>query len=458
MIFMTVCAICFAKDSPWPQDFSKTDKDQKLFFGQDKSTVEWNDLDDSWLDFDKWKENREFKDKNPLWKLKLREFKVKEKIGAVIKCVGVCYLQSGLGPKIVEHNSALFEGDEVETKEGSAIWIVLINGSIIRLSQNTTLALSEVNLLEDSIFVYLRLNSGHIYYESRSDHIFKKINLAESDQLFHPLNELKANREYYSMYEYRNLSDDLKVTYEAEKNPGALTQYDSLNKLIDTKSSYINTSKALTIINTAAYTVKLDSGNVNLFYKANSKSLIDYKVNSYNVIATDSDSNNKTIQVNIRKNKNFVNINEGSYEVSKDATSMNQSDDLFKPINLNIKRIPSIHLAREILLRRKFPFLFQEKLDQKEMIVNYGYKIWDKKIIDARISFLNKSIYKRELKTLKLSKQFIKSSDQPITSIFDQKNALAKAAKDLYKSTYEFKAIRSFSDLDYFVWVMNNAK
>jgi hypothetical protein len=451
-----MCAICFAKDSPWPQDFSKTDEDQKVFSGQDKSTVDWNDLDESWLDLNKWKESRKFKDNNPLWKLKLRGFKVKEKIGAVIKCVGVCYLQSGLGPKAIEHNSALFEGDEVETKEGSALWIVLINGSIIRLSQSTTLALSEVNLINDSIFVYLRLNDGHIYYESRDDVKFKELNLAESDQLFHPLNELKANREYYSMYEYRKLSRDLRATYEAERNPGALSQYQALNALIDTKESFLNTNKSLTIINTAAYTVKLSKGNLNLFYKANSKSFIGFKHNSYNVIS--NDLNQSEIKVNIRNNKKFKSIGEGTYEVSKDAFSINKIESIFKPVNLNIKRIPSIHIAREILLRRKFPFLFEKQLDQKEMIVTYGYKTWLKEKMNQRISFLDDTIYERELNTLKLSKRFIKSTDQKIESIFNQDNAIAKAKQDLYNSTVEFKNIRSFSDLDYFVWVMNNAK
>lgn len=450
-----LCSMSFAKDLAWPQDLAESDLDTKVFLNQSKSTIDWDRLDIGWLDFHNWKEEREFKDKNPLWKLKLREFKVREKIGAVIKCVGECYLESGIGPKKVEFNSALFEGDEIKTKHDSLMWVVLANGSIVRLSQNTTLALGEINFNDKSNFLYLRLNEGHIYYEKRTNSRFTPLNLPETDQSFWPLAEAKANREFYSIFEYRRISKESRATYEAERNPGAFTQYKALNKMIEDDSNYLSYANSKVILNTASYTVQFSNGNYNFFYKANSESYIGIRNRSFNVEEKETGA---ICEINLRDSRVFKKLKSGTYKVNKTANRLIKVANKFKISELNIKRIPTIQMAREIILRRKFPFLFKAELNKEKMITEYGYALWDNDKLEKRIAELHEVIFEREIKTLDLTKRFIQEKDIKLEDTFIAKNIMLKANHYKLRNSFEYKKIRRFSNFDYFVWVMENGR
>ena len=455
VLFICLTNLLHAKESPWSQDLSNMDKDGTVFMGQSKSTIDWGHLTEDWLDFKKWKKDRVFKDNNPLWKVKFRQKNTREKVAAVIKCVGDCFLYSTSKAKRISYNSGLFEGDELTTGEDSLVWIILANGSLLRLSPNTSIALNEFNLSKDKTFTYIRVNEGHVYFESRLNGQYKTLNLPESDQLFLPLEELGANREYFSMFEYRKLSESKRILYEAEKNPGALTQYKTLNEMVKKTDTFMDNASHITILNTPSFTVETNSGNLNIFYKHNSISYIRYKKTSFN-FKTDKELLPPII--NFRDNLKFFALNSRTYELPKDGKSITRSDKNFRFSDFNIKRIPSILMAREIILRRKFPFLFKKSLDEKKLAQTFGYKFWKDEDINKRIFFLRESIHDREKNTISLIKKYIDKEDFKLEDIFYKNSSYVKAKSEEYKSSLAYKKIREFSDLQYFVWVMQNAR
>ena len=52
----------------------KNDLEVLKYKGQERSTVDWENIDENtWLDFNKWKEQLKVKESTPDWKLKLKE-------------------------------------------------------------------------------------------------------------------------------------------------------------------------------------------------------------------------------------------------------------------------------------------------------------------------------------------------------------------------------------------------
>ena len=58
--------------------------------------MSWDDIDPlAWYDLNTWKKRRAIKDENADWKQKFRETRHTERIGKVLKCVGLCRMYRG---------------------------------------------------------------------------------------------------------------------------------------------------------------------------------------------------------------------------------------------------------------------------------------------------------------------------------------------------------------------------
>lgn len=451
-LILLLISFSISASEVWKQDLSKMDVDTLVYKGQNKSTIQWKEINPyKWLDFDEWKKTRAFRDKNPYWKMKLRQRKNIEKMAAVIKCVGKCTLDHGNGQKEIQYNSGLFEGDEIFTHENSSMWITLINGTIIRLYEKTSISLNEINLLKDKTSSYIRLNSGHIYLESRFNEEYTKLNLPESDQLFLPLEELVANREYFQIEEFRKLKKHQKPLYEGEKNPGALGQYTKLNEALVKKDQYLDKAEHLTLINSPNALIQLKTGRLNFSYYPNGNSFIQYNQKPFNI---KSKSLKGDLLLKGHNEDQFKFVSEGNYIATNDKII--ESENYFKFSSRLTKRIPSILLAREEILKRKFPFLYFQEIESKGMILDYGYILWPKKIIDKREEFLTINLLKRELKNFSKMKELFATNDSvPVDS--NKFNSIKNKYYKAKKSSLA-KKIREFSDNEYYVWVMQNAK
>ena len=88
-------------------------------------------------------------------------------MGRVIKCLGVCSKYHETVRHSAEFRVMLGEGDEVFTNENSYLWIMLSDGSLLKLMPRTSVTLQEFNIGKTKNTVLLRLNQGQIHYQPR---------------------------------------------------------------------------------------------------------------------------------------------------------------------------------------------------------------------------------------------------------------------------------------------------
>ncbi len=454
-------------DEDWDVNSSKLDKDEFKFKGQDRNTTQWDSIDPiAWFDLNTWIKNREVKDRNESWKQKFREVNHFERIGKVIKCIGVCEMYRGSRSNSIEYNSNLFEGDEVYTLENSALWVMLIDGTIVRFSAKTSVSFMEVNISKKKLFILSRLNFGHIHYETRESGEYLERNLPETDLAFLPLMEKRANREFYMIKEYRRLDEVEKLEYSIVKNPGFINQYKELNNYITANDSLIGDKKSHFFIYTPNATFEGEMANMDISYTYYGKSLV-YLSEKQDGFKTRHEEK-VDINVTLRGYKEFKVEKLGFntwYEVDPKGREMISSNE-----NLNVldaargftKRIPSLYLLREIWLKEKFAEVFKTDLSFKKYAQLTGYRIWDE-LSENEMNLRNKFVheYTRRVETTNLatmSKLYKKTEEfsYPIDRI---KTVMAKHYMSLRtRYSKKRKLVREMTDTQYSLWVLRYAK
>ncbi|MCT4641946.1 MAG: hypothetical protein N4A33_06565 [Bacteriovoracaceae bacterium] len=436
------------------------DSDPALFKGQSRSTINFKSLDsDSWLSIKEWIKRREFKDSNPLWKYNLRQNSTIEKIGVVIKCVGVCYLYKGKMPSRIHQGTKVYEADEIETLEDSYLWIALVNGGLVRVSAKSSVSLNEFNISTDKTFTYLRLNKGHIYYQARVNGNFNSLNLPMTDQIFYPLNILQANREVYAMKTYRSLSRPKRAMYEALSNHGYLKQYESLNEKIKQKSSILSELEHKVLVNTPTISMYSSDAHFDLFHEPGFESIfrVTDKVFNFKPALV------KLPKIEVMMNSNKMPIEEvlnKVFKVSKDGNKYEEVDSsLFNFSLIQTKRIPTIHLAREFILENDFAFMFDKEVLAKPLAQKFGYRVWKKNEMVLRKEKLTKMIYKREKDNLILSKSYLTGlKSEGLNQSYYYKGMLVDLEKSKNLRSKKSLEKLAFSDLEYFIWVQKDEK
>jgi hypothetical protein len=157
------------------------------YLGESQSLIEWEKLDKSWMDFQKWKQQLRYKEENTEWKILIKNRKHRESLGRAVHCVGNCQIFKGLKVNSLKFRSQLKEGDEVTTAKNSYAWVFLLDGTLIRLSPETSISFKEINVGIESIFFHVRINQGNILWLARDIRPIVKDNNPESDTLFLPL-------------------------------------------------------------------------------------------------------------------------------------------------------------------------------------------------------------------------------------------------------------------------------
>src|SRR5690606_11019760 len=133
------------------------------------------------------------KDLEPEWRRNLRQRGLAEDSGRSLECVGDCKLYRGDGAAQLRLRSRVIEGDELETGADSDAGLFLMDGSMVRVSPNTSVTFKAINISEKAVFHHARLNYGHALWISRQKEKFPENGLKETDALFLPLNFFGAN-------------------------------------------------------------------------------------------------------------------------------------------------------------------------------------------------------------------------------------------------------------------------
>jgi len=451
----------------WSVKPSKIDIDKVTYHGQAKSLINWDNLEEKkWLDFHYWKQQRLQRDMDPGWKIKLRDSAHVEKIGKVIKCIGECKLYRGEKFANAQYRSQLVEGDEFITSDDSFAWLCFADGSLLRISPNTSITLNEINISKNNFLYYLRLNHGHVHWQVRTLGKYKVQNMAESDLIFQPFMKKEANREHYSRLEYQKLGYEEKMLYELEKNKGHKSQYEQLNKLLAENIETIkkiNTTVFLTAPN-ATYIVK--NSHFDTYYSINGRGHFRFKDVMEGMEKEDSRQSGVTALFRGYTNRKEEKLEKSIwYEINKSGLKLSAiEEDLkqYRPMELFVNRTPTIHLIREFFMRESFPFIFDSNITMEKMAQQYGYRLWDSVAsdeIEERLIFLKE--YTRRVETTNLRsmvKVFSDLDEIPFNVSFYRK-ALNKHIFGLKKLSHKKRSIiPEMNEVQYYIWTLKYAQ
>lgn len=377
------------------------------FKGEKSSLIRWGDLkEDSFLDFNQWKVDLKVKESQPRRRRNLQETRLREKMGYVIECVGQCRSFRGIGSARVDYLSTLREGDELQTLAHSYLWIYLMDGTIVRISPNSTITLKEMNIGKKENFVFLRLNSGNILVWSRSGKKFKPQNYKETDPIFYPLSFLEANPDS----EVLNVDEDNLYGY-LEKGIDYLSKYKKLNSLIEEngkpkkKTIYFLVMPNGTIYgeNLVAEAIVL-TGNSSYF-----KVRDEVQVGLENV----EQRPKPTLFFRGFKNQRSAEIEPSQwYEMDAKGRTYQVYE---KPRRFGMgefltRNIPTILVARELLYKKNSNFT-QAELTDEELAEKHGYRQWEAfekegSDLSLRLEFLIEYTRRAETMNLLAAEQF----------------------------------------------------
>jgi hypothetical protein len=450
-------------EDKWRVEPSKLDLDGHVYKGESKSLIDWNDMNHSkWLDFNYWREQREQRDKLPQWKVKLRESRHAELVGRVLKCIGKCEVYRGENSTNGQYLSRILEGDELITNEHSYAWLVLSDGSIARISPKTSLTFNEINITNKDIFYSIRLNHGHIHWQVRNLGAFDKINLAETDLAFYPIMERKANREHHSRLEYISMDENQKLIYLSRNNYGFNSQYEKLNSLLVESDNYLSKVNTNVFMVTPNSTYYVQNSHFDLYFSINSISAFRYKTNLSGFEKNDSRQVKASAFLRGYSNKTQKDLSAKQwYTVNKDGSSISESDigKKFASIDLFTKRIPTIHLARELMLKKRFTHLFKKTFTSKELIQKYGHRLWTDDETTRRLKFLKE--YTRRIETTNLfSLKKVFSLEKVDTFNTEYYSLALNKQLNKLKTKYSKKRmiIPELNDIEYYIWTLKYAK
>lgn len=429
------------------------------FLGENDSFTGWSTVTEKeFLSIDKWLKQRDLKDRNKYWLEKVTHSDHVELVGRVLKCDGLCY-KFGKTIKVrARYLTQIHEGDELRTSEGSAMWILLVDGTIIRLSADSSVSLNEINISKSEILNILRLNYGYMSLKQRSLSKEKFIDAPESDLSFGPVKLLEANREYYIRNEYKSLSGAReKVRYQVMKNPGASYQYKTLNKLIEKNNRWFSNKKVKTLVYSATATFYLEGQNLELFYELGKKSffhLSSHKASEKRLDFVQLRGFEHTKKYLPDYNKWYTTDQNG-----KEMTEVSQ-DHRLNAAMAQTMRVPTILLAREIWLNEYAKPLFNLDMSAELLAENLGYRLWNIEVeneLSLRIDFAFE--YIRRVET---------SNIVGIKSFYDEYPERGFTAKYYAKSMKEhYLALRKLSNINrvkikkmnrsqFYLWVLQN--
>lgn len=401
--------------------------ERQFYFGQNQSLIDWEKTNTpKFLNIGKWKEELQYKEENPNWEILMKDRKLRETLGRALQCVGICRLYRGKAYNKIQFKSLLLEGDEVVTDKDSYLWLFLLDGTMVRLSPKSSISLREINVGLDAIFLHVRVNYGNILWLSRDIRNLKVDNSPDTDTLFVPLSFTEANPEVEKKeYQENDLYSLLEKSHAWEKSG----KY--LNRLIDENNLYIQGKPTFSFLILPNATITGFNLSLDVKVLESGKSYIKKRDPiQLNLEEVESGTKlDKDAELFLRESTDTTgSILEPSvwYKVPEEAESFEKVDQKevieFWPSELLTRRITSILVARELLIRTYSTFLFEEIKDPQLFAKTYGYRLWNRiepiynKDLYKRVEFL-KDYTKREEKIIyTLKKKFYQSGEEKTDS------------------------------------------
>jgi hypothetical protein len=391
-IFILITANVFSQESI---------SDKFNFKNLKESSFYWDTVTPKqFLSFDKWKQESDIKDLNPEWEQTVKSKNNREVVGRFLQCVGTCHIERGDGFFNPNFRSTIYESDEIQTIGESYAWVFLLDGTMVRLSPASSLIINEINIGKSENLLHARINFGNILWMSRLENFHQKNNHRETDALFSPLEFYDAN----PFIEHKIYSSD-RLMELTEENQTPLHQRERLNKLIDQNNGMTNKKRTFAFLTLPNVTLMGYQPVVEMFSPLGGKSYFRKRTFEDQELEVDPDDKESEMQYQLRgyENKDVVNLESNEWmEIDERGSRVDKAPDtgLLEMGEFITKRIPTLLVARELLMEKYSDVLFQKTYDPLVLAKKDGYLLWEKSEMDLRLVFMKE--YFRRVETTNL--------------------------------------------------------
>ncbi len=432
------------------------------FKGQNKSLFPWDKLDPvQFLDFNLWENELRKKEKTKDWSSYVHDKAQNEKVGIIMKCIGSCRLYRGIEYVEGQYRSSILEGDIVHTQKDSLAWVLLIDGSLVRISSHTSVSFNEVNFSKERLFFYVRLNEGHIYWKSYDNKPLKYSKLAETDPVFLPLMIPEANVQKYEREYYQKYKEDRELILKARLDKEFYNKliYNAANTMLkeESKEKIVRKETKVLFVSPVA-TLEMNNPSFHFLYVLGGE--------GHFYPEGDVKETHLQLREDTAKTKNKLEANNwyGISSFGREYKKIEQDNRILNMFNLSVKRIPSIILSREILFKGFFHFF--EELSQEKLAQDYGYRYWDDEDITKHVSFLKHYAQEAEVGNLRSLRKLLAGNPVtldgvPTKSLQDVYNnfAIRRYYQSLSMSReVSHPYVKHYSSTEYYLWLLHYAR
>jgi len=383
-----------------------------VFKDQKRSSTKWGEVNiDSFLSLKEWKDQSDERSQVPKWETIVRERSNREIMGHFFQCVGTCRIDRGESFFNPDYRAAIYEGDELQTFGESYAWIFLFDGTMIRLSPESSINFNEINIGVKENFLNVRVNAGNILWLSRNEALFEENNIRETDVLFLP----QLVYEALPVPDRKNYIEDNLIEMLEEKQT-VLNQYKNLNKLVTENNKQSQGKRTYAFITTPTVTLMGYSPSLEIVSLLGGKTYL--KKRSLKFLGLKSDEAEEDIFSQMRgyENTELSAIESDKWlVVDEKGRSLIEAEEHLDWLIMGefiTKHIPSLMVGRELMFSTYSEFAFREKYDPKALAENEGYRLWgllksDKKDdLELRLDFLKEYFRRVETTNLLVSARF----------------------------------------------------
>jgi hypothetical protein len=407
------------------------------FKDQRRSLTRWESLKpDDWLNFEYWKKGSKLKDEVPKWETILQEKRLRELMGRVVQCYGDCRLFRGRGFNSTGYRSSIREGDELLTVGDSYAWIYLLDGTLVRVSPDTSVTFKEFNVGKSEFFIHIRVNSGNVVYMNRSRSTLKEVADRETDQIFLPLDFYEANPITRTVEvdedDLFSLIDDTETKKMNVRR---------LNDLIKENNEKISEKKTFNFLVMPNGTLTGYDLNVEMIVLLGNRSYIKQRDSKWQGLEDQADEAGLFYFRGFENNQTFG-MDVGNWQeidVSGRSIRPAQKPETFSFSEILSKRPWSIMVARELMLKQ-YSYPFYNVTDPNELALDHGYRMWGelgpekKDDLQLRLNYLHEYTRRIETSNLLAANQFVKKVEKRGDDVkrFEYSNRFYKTAFNYY--------------------------
>jgi hypothetical protein len=431
--YLAIFGLNWSISLSWGADASDYNYDWGLKYkDQPRSLIPWEKINsEEWLDFDSWKRKIAARDNNPEGESQWRDRTLIESMGRILECLGECVLLRGKGTNLLQHQSPLEEGDEILTKEHSFAWIFLSDGTLVRLSPNSSISLREINISETKIFLHARINYGNIYWQNRQPLPYIENDLRETDVLFLPLDLYAAN-----LWEQSPLLHEERLIDSLESSNINLKQNARVNSLIKKNNYLVGNKTVENFLVTPTASVHGTNLKIEFVVVLGGETYLKNRSNEQlGLVGEELNSTTTTFDYRGYDNYDLFEVLTGHwYGVSNDGRTISTDEEMGAKLQFGefvTSKINSILVAREMWVE-KYGACFYSKMDEVALAEKCSRRLWQDSEIELRLKFMREHTRRIETSNLLMVNK-IKQQE------FDRGNILANSIynPDYYLEAYE---------------------